>query len=219
MPTPDEIPTDLHARWRRHQVLTLPELIRLLDASIRTVRRRLHAWKTLASFNQNARCYTLPEIPRFDAQGLWFHDDIGFSRQGHLPQTVVALVGQAPAGLTAAELGRRLRLAPRSFLWQCHQAPGLQRQKHQGQFVYLAADPHQAAAQMAQRAASETPVALPTPAEAVAILVAAIKHPHGGPERWCAALRPAPPQLTAAAVRALFAQHGLTLKKTPRSSG
>lgn len=219
MPSPADLPTGLLNLWRRKKVLTLPDLLGRLQASVRTVRRRLKGWRCLASFNHNGRFYTLPDIPRFDPQGLWFHGEIGFSRHGHLPQTLVALVSQAPAGLTAAELGQRLRLDPRSFLWQFHQYPGLQRQKHQGQFVYLASDPQRAQAQLAQRAAPETAVALPSPAEAVAILVAAIKHPRGDPERWCAELHAAHPQLTPAAVRALFAHHGLTLKKTPRSTG
>jgi hypothetical protein len=73
--------------------------------------------------------------------GLWFHRDIGSSSHGHLPQTIVALVLQFPAGLTAAELGQRLRLDPRSFLWQFHQHPSLQRDKLGGLSVYFAADP------------------------------------------------------------------------------
>ena len=201
--------------WRRRKVLTFPELKQLLQTSVRTVRRRLQAWHSLASFNHNGRFYTLPDIPQFDEQGLWFYEEIGFSRHGHLPQTLVALVRQAPAGLTAAELGERLRLDPRSFLWQFHQAPGLQRQKHQGRFVYLSADPPQAQAQLVRRLTPEVlPVALPSPAEAMALFVEAIKHPEASPEHLCERLRAAHPQVTPEAVRALWAYHGLTLKKT-----
>jgi hypothetical protein len=206
--------------WRQRKVLTLPELTHHLQASVRTVRRRLKTWRTLASFNHNGRFYTLPDLPQFDEHGLWFHQDIGFSRAGHLPPTLVALVQQAPAGLTAAELGQRLRLDPRSFLWQFHAHPGLQRQKHQGHFVYLAAESQRARAQMAQRTlAVIPPVALPAPVEAIALLVEAIKHPQASPERLCQRLRAAHPRLTPEAVRALWTHHGLTLKKTPRSPG
>jgi hypothetical protein len=214
-----KLPAQLQRLWQRKKVLTLAELTRRLGRSVRTVRRRLQAWKGLASFNKNGRFYTLPAIPQFDPQGLWFHEDIGFSAHGHLPQTLVALASQAPAGLTAAELGQRLRLDPRSFLWQFHQHSGLQRQKHQGRFVYLAADPCQAKAQMAQRAQPEAGPVLPAAAEAVVILVTAIKHPRWSSERLSASLRASYPQLTPGVVRALFAHHGLTLKKTPRSIG
>ena len=92
---------NLFRRWRQRKVLTLAELTHQLHASVRTVRRRLKSWRSLASFNCNGRFYTLPDLPQFDEHGLWFHREIGFSRFGHLPQTLVALVQQAPAGLTA----------------------------------------------------------------------------------------------------------------------
>ena len=201
-------------RWRRKKVITLSELLKELHSSLRTVRRRLKAWGALASFNFNSRFYTLPELPQFDAHGLWFHGEIGFSRHGHLPQTIVALVQQSSGGLSAAELGQRLRLDPRSFLWQFHQHPSLQREKHQGHYVYFAVDPAVAARQKAVRSAALAPVALPSAEEAIAILVQAIQHPERSPEQLATQLQKTYPHLSAQAVVALFAHHHLTLKKT-----
>jgi hypothetical protein len=217
-PIPDAA-TRLLRRWRRQKVITLNELIAGLKASVRTLRRRLHEWQALASFNHNSRFYTLPDIPQFDAHGLWFYRDIGFSRHGHLPQTIVALVQQSPAGLSAAELGQRLRLDPRSFLWQFHDHPALQREQVQGHYVYFAADPAVAARQKVARHAAPPQTPLPSAAQAIAILVAAIQHPRSSPEDWAARVRPAHPHVTPEAIRALFTHHGLTLKKTPRKPG
>jgi len=205
--------------WRRQKVITLPQLMQELRISLRTARRRLKVWAALASFNYNSRFYTLPELPQFDEQGLWFHRDIGFSRHGHLPQTIVALVRQSPGGLTAAQLGQRLRLDPRSFLWPFHQRPELQREKYQGHYVYFAADPTVAAAQKALRSAALAPVALPSSEEAIAVLVQAIQHPERSPEQLAAHLRAAYPHVSAQAIVGLFAHHGLTLKKTPLLPG
>lgn len=205
--------------WRQKKVLTLADLVQELQASVRTVRRRLKSWQALASFNFNCRFYTLPDVPQFDSHGLWFYRDIGFSRHGHLPQTIVALVHQSPSGLTAAELGQRLRLDPRSFLWQFHQHPSLQRQKDQGRYVYFAADPQVATHQQTGRRAGLAPTRLPTADAAIAILVQAIQHPQASPQELCHRLHARYPQLTPAAIEALFAQHGLTLKKTPPSPG
>lgn len=205
--------------WRRRKVITLPQLMEQLQISLRTARRRLKGWAALASFNHNSRFYTLPELPQFDEQGLWFHRDIGFSRHGHLPQTIVALVHQSPGGLTAHQLGQHLRLDPRSFLWQFHQHPELQREKHQGHYVYFAADPTVATAQKALRSAAPAPVPLPSSQEAIAVLVQAIKHPERSPEQLAADLRAAYPHLSAQAIVGLFAHHGLTLKKTPLPPG
>jgi hypothetical protein len=200
-------------RWRRQKVITFPELLKALNASVRTVRRRLKEWKALASFNHNSRYYTLPDLPQFDAHGLWFYREIGFSRHGRLPQTIVALVRQAPAGLSGAELGQRLHMDPRSFLWQFHQHPQLQREKYQGRYVYFAAEPELAARQKASRSAA-TPPPLPSASEAIAILVQAIKHPECDAQELCDRLLPDYPRLTAQLIIGLFAHHGLTLKKT-----
>ncbi len=206
-------------RWRRKKVITLPELLAELRTSLRTLRRRLKAWGALASFNHNSRFYTLPELPQFDEHGLWFHRDIGFSRHGHLPQTIVALVGQSRAGLSAAELGQRLRLDPRSFLWQFHQHPDLQREKHQGHYVYFAAEPTVATRQRALRSAASASVTLPSAEEAIAVLVQAIQHPERSPEQLATQLHSAYPHLSAQAIVGLFTHHGLTLKKTPTPPG
>jgi hypothetical protein len=206
-------------RWRRKKVITLPELKEQLQSSLRTIRRRLKVWGALASFNYNSRFYTLPELPQFDEQGLWFHRDIGFSRHGHLPQTIVALVLQSPGGLTAAQLGQHLRLDPGSFLWQFHQHPSLQREKYQGHYVYFAADPALAARQKAIRSAALAAVPLPSAEETIAVLVQAIQHPERSPEQLATDLHWTYPQLSAQAIIALFAHHHLTLKKTPPSSG
>jgi hypothetical protein len=206
-------------RWRRNKVITVPEIRHALHSSLRTVRRRLKAWGALASFNHNSRFYTLPELPHFDEHGLWFHRAIGFSRHGHLPQTIVALVRQSPAGLSAAELGQRLRLDPRSFLWQFHEDPALQREKHQGHYVYFAAEPDVADRQKTVRNATLTPEALPSAEEAIAVLVQAIQHPERSPEQLAAHLQKTYPHLSAQAIVALFAHHHLTLKKTPPPPG
>jgi len=214
-----DVAASLFGRWRRSKVLTLSDLIEALQTSVRTVRRRLKAWGALASFNHNSRFYTLPELPQFDEHGLWFHRDIGFSRHGHLPQTIVALVRQSPGGLTAVELGQHLRLEARSFLWQFHRHPSLQREKHRGHYVYFAADPAVANAQKALRTAAPPSVPLPSTEETIAVLVAAIQHPERSPEQLAARLRGRYPHLSAQAIGALFAHHNLTLKKTPPLPG
>jgi hypothetical protein len=206
-------------RWRRKKVTTLPQLMEELQTSLRTLRRRLKTWGALASFNCNSRFYTLPDVPQFDAHGLWFHHQIGFSRHGHLPQTIVALVRQAPGGLTAAELGQRLRLDPRSFLWQFHQHPGLHREKQQGRYVYFATDLALADRQKTVRRAVLAPVPLPSAEEAIAVLVQAMQHPERSPEQLATELQARYPHLTGEAIVALFAHHHLTLKKTPPLPG
>ena len=112
------LPQDRGLKFLRlKKVVTLAQLVVHLHCSPRTVQRRLAELEALHSYNQNGRYYTLRDIPKFDANGLWRYQGAFFSRFGNLPQTFVQLVQRAPAGLTAAEVGQLLGLRPSSFLW------------------------------------------------------------------------------------------------------
>lgn len=143
--------------------------------------------------------------------------------RGGMPVTCrncfVALILQSPAGLSATELGQRLRLDPRSSLWQFHQHPSLQREKVGGYYVYFAADPVLAARQKALRSTAEAPAPLPSAEESIAVLVRAIQHPDESSDQLAAALQSSYPHLSAPSIGALFEHHHLTLKKTPLRAG
>ena len=91
--------------FRRRKVLTLEEVAELVHSSIHTARRRLKEWQAHTSYNQNGRYYALPDVPEFDADGLWHWRGVFFSRYGNLKQTVVELIHRSSAGLDAGELG------------------------------------------------------------------------------------------------------------------
>ena len=204
--------------FRKQRVITVAELAEALQASIVTARRRLKAWNTYTSYNRNGQYYVLSDVPEFDSCGLWRYRGIGFSRYGNLTHTVVELVYNAPAGLTGAELGQRLGLEPRSFLSHFHNHPAVKREKHQGCFVYFAADLSRYDEQKPRRLAMVSRARRPCDAEAVAILVATIQHPDLPLEGLCAHLKQQGLLVTPESVSSLFAEHGLAIKKTPRSA-
>ena len=119
---------------RRKKIVTLEELAMSLHCSKRTVQRRLAQLKTIRSYNRNGQYYTLEDIPKFDANGLWYFRGTYFSRFGNLTQTFVQLVRASQAGLTSHEAGDLMRLRPSSFLWNLHNHPEIKRQKHQGRY-------------------------------------------------------------------------------------
>jgi hypothetical protein len=127
--------------FRRRKILTLIEVAGLIRRTIHTARRWLKAQKVHRSYNKNGRYYTLPDVPEFDANGLWRWRAILFSRYGNLTETVIELIRRSEAGLDATEVGERIGLAPRSFLSAFAGHPGLRREKTQGRFIYYAADP------------------------------------------------------------------------------
>ena len=88
-------------RFHRLKVLTIEQIVGLLKSSVITARRQLNKWKTYTSFNMNGRYYTLPEIPRFDENGIWKYQRILFSKHGTLTQTICRLIGRSERGLSA----------------------------------------------------------------------------------------------------------------------
>jgi hypothetical protein len=60
---------------------------------------------------------------------------------------------------------------------------------------------------------------LPSAEETIAVLVQAMQYPERSPEQLATHLHSAYPHLSAEVIVALFAHHGLTLKKTPPPPG
>lgn len=200
------------------KVVMLPELALHLQCSARTAQRRLAEWEAINSYNQNGRYYTLPAIPDFDVNGLWRYREIFFSRFGNLSETLIQLVRNSPAGLTAAEAGELLGLRPSSFLWAFHDHPDLRREKHQGLYIYLASEPDTHTRQWQQRSTMSKTRKQPSEFEAVAILVEKIKHPALSPKKLSRKLRRKKLCVEPEMIRDLFARHGLAGKKTPHST-
>jgi hypothetical protein len=182
-----------------------------LSYSIPSVRRFLAKVGYYSSFTHNGGWYTLRSIPRFGRDGLWFHTDIGFSRAGSLTNTLVDLATRSVAGMTAEELGGKLRCRCHSVLVQLCRQGRLQRQKIGHSHVYLALDPDIATL---QRQSVQGPSAAQLPAEvAVLILAEFIRNPDSGFEQLAKAVsRKMGVTVKPAQIERLFDQHGL--KKT-----
>ena len=186
-----------------------------LRYSIPSVRRFLAEVGYYSSFTHNGGWYTLRSIPRFGQDGLWFYSDIGFSRAGSLTNTLVDLTTRSAAGMTAEQLGAKLRCRCHSVLVQLCRQGRLQRQKIGRSHVYLAIDPHIAAV---QRQSVESLSVIQLPAEiAVLILVEFIRNPDSSFEQLATAIsRKKSVTVEAAQIERLFDQHGL--KKTTRTA-
>ena len=203
--------------FRRRKVMTLEEVAELVHSSIHTARRRLKDWRVHTSYNQNGRYYTLPDVPEFDADGLWHWHGVFFSRYGNLKQTVVELIRRSAAGLDAGEMGSLLGLDPRSFLSAFADHPQIRREKSAGRFVYYGADRSVYSRQQQRRSALNGKRRQPTAYEAIAILVEKIKHPALSNKALSRRLKKQKLSVAPEMIENLFARHGLVEKKTPRS--
>jgi len=192
---------------RRKKIVTLDDLANSLHCSKRTVQRRLTQLKTIRSYNRNGRYFTLEDIGKFDANGLWHYRGTYFSKFGNLTQTFVQLVRASQAGLTSHEAGALIGLRPSSFLWNFHNHPEIKRQKHQGRYVYFSSEPARYAQQFQNR------MIIPSEFEAIAILVEKIKHPQLSLEELANKLKGKKLNIEPEVIENLFLHHGLAIKK------
>ena len=201
------------AEFERRKIMTLPQLMQVLDCSSRTAHRRLKQWKAGCSYNANGRFYTLPHIPRYGPEGVWKHRKVFFSKHGNLKQTVVCLVKNSAQGFDASEIGRVLHLAPHSFISHFRNVPGIRRERWGKRFVYFSDEPDVYLRQKRARGeAVERELKLPPDADAVQILVDRIKHPDSSIQECARRLQRKGRGISCEAVVHLLDHHGIEKK-------
>jgi len=137
---------------RKCRVVTMSDLCEVIGSSSRmTVFRRLRQIKYVTSYTHAGRYYTLYDIARFDSDGIWFYDDIGFSQNGSLKNTVIYLVDGSDAGKFHFDLERQLRVRVHNVLLDLVQSKQIERIKFEGQYLYLSSDKEQSTKQIEQR--------------------------------------------------------------------
>lgn len=190
----------------------LETLAKHLKYSTRSIQRYLGKVGYHRSFTHNGKWYTLHRIPVFNHDGLWFSDDIGFSKAGNLNNTLIKLTTNSCAGLTAEALGEKLHTRCHTLLVQLYRHGKLQRKKIGRSYVYLAVDPHIAESQRQALAGQNLP---PVPTEiAVWVFVEFIQNPQASFEQLATILKTnREVTITARQIQRVFTQYGV--KKTP----
>lgn len=186
-----------------------------MQYSVASTRRFLAKVGYYSSITHNGKWYTLHTIPKFSRDGLWFSNDIGFSKFGSLTKTLVQLTARSATGMTAEQLGEKVRSRCHSVLVRLCREGKLQRQKQGPSHVYLSMDPSIAAV---QRQAMRNETSAPLPAEiALLVLAECIRHPDFSFKQLADAIaRRTNVTVRVAQIERLFKQHGL--KKTARTT-
>jgi hypothetical protein len=127
---------------QKQKIATLSELKRVLGSSATmTVFRKLRDLNYQTSYSHRGKYYTLVNIPQFDEQGLWSHQDVWFSREGNLLATSHRFVEQAGTGFTAGELRGLLQVEVKQPLLQLYRQRRIEREEMGAEYVYLSRDP------------------------------------------------------------------------------
>jgi len=197
------------------KVFTLIQLVETLNCSAITARRRLSDWRTYTSINKNGMFYTLRSVPEFDHNGLWRFQNVFFSAHGNLKRTVIRLVQRSARGLDSHEISTLVGLpSGSSYLSRLRDMADLSRQWRDGRWVYLAGEEAARQKQLEERSNwADQAAGLPSPEEAVDILVCFIRHPQLEAEALARQLGERRGGISAAKIRNLLEHHDLGKKK------
>ncbi len=137
---------------RKRRVVTISDLCEVIGSDSRmTVFRRLRPIEYVTSYTHAGRYYTLYDTARFDSDGIWFYDDIGFSQNGSLKNTVSYLVDKGDAGKFHFDLERQFRVRVHNVLLDLVKSKQIERIKLEGQYLYLSSDKTRSTKQIQQR--------------------------------------------------------------------
>jgi len=125
----------------RRKVATMPELKEALGTEVDvTVFRKLREIAYRTSYSHRGKYYTLGEIARFDATGLWSFRSVWFSRHGTLMRTCEVLVNEAEAGYFTEELEATLHVGVKDALRKLAAEGRIAREKVSGRFLHVSAN-------------------------------------------------------------------------------
>ncbi len=211
-------------RWmKRRKVATMRHLRYQFQISHMTVARALKKYGYYTSYNHNAMYYVLGDVPEFNQLGLWTYRDIGFSKYGTLTQTIVALVNNASAGWTVAELEEQLQTKVANLVSRLVRNGLLQREILSGrQAVYMASVPklraqqHQHRLELLRQRASGDAGGLPEgclPTDVIEVLRQMILTPGKSSEQMARCLKARTVSVTAGWVHRVIDYYDLKKKR------
>ena len=195
---------------------TIEGLTRSLNYSTISIRRFLKDIGYYSSFTHNSMWYTLHTVPLFDKRGVWFYQEIGFSKHGNLKQTIVNFVNKSPQGLTAKEIFDILLVPCHPVLNQMYKKKQIDRFSTQRGFVYLSFDDKKRQRQFNRLQLKLIPAKKfqpLTPQAAVYVLVEFIKRPDASFVDLSKAVEKRGVRASPETIAMLFKEHDL--KKTP----
>ncbi len=180
--------------FQKDKVLTHQQMLQAVGCSSMTAWRLLHQHGYFTSYNDNARHYTIEGIPKFDEHGLWSCQGKRFSKWGALTDTIVALVENSAAGMTAQEVEQLLHVKNvKPTLTRLIQQQRVTRQRIDGRFIYFPLAKTRQQKQQKQRGQQQRQAraerTLPPLEHIIALLVEVIERPKNTLKQWSRRLK------------------------------
>ena len=133
--------------------------------------RDLKRVELLTSYSHAGQYHALKSMVKFNPNGLWFYEQVSFSKYGTLKNTLVEIISNSPAGMTHKELKTLLRIQVQNALTHLIKTRLLQRRLLSEKiFVYLSNDDLQAQEQWKKRLElNENALSVTLPSETIII--------------------------------------------------
>jgi len=122
---------------QRRTIVTMEELKEALGTRVdMTVFRKLREIPYRASYSHRGKYYALSERAEFDANGLWTHRGVHFSKDGSLVDTAARIVRESERGVFSFELAPLLHVEVREPLLGLVRASRLAREEVASMYLY-----------------------------------------------------------------------------------
>lgn len=176
------IPLKIRKLLLKNTVMSLKQIrVELDDRPRSSLFRDLKKIDLISSYTHTGQYHALRGTAKYDENGLWFFQDVGFSQYGTLKKTLGTIISNAQAGMTHQELKNLFRVEVQKPLTDLILTNTITRQQLPSCiFVYLSADEQQAEDQFQRRLVlSDRMLTVDLPPESIRIeiLVEVIRAP------------------------------------------
>lgn len=121
----------------KNKMATMVEMKKVIGTTVdATIFRKLRELFYLRSYSHRGKYYTLPEVARFNEQGLWLCRGVHFSKQGSLLNTIEHHVDYSISGYFEHELESLLHVGVRVAVLKLLTENRISRQKVSGRYLY-----------------------------------------------------------------------------------
>lgn len=171
----------IEALLKDRTAITLKELHTIFcNRSARSLSRDLVKVGVITSYTHAGQYRIRTSTPRFNLKGLWFYQDIGFSKYGTLKVTVLQFVESSIHGTTHKELQEMLKINVHNTLKQLVEEKKITRkQMPNNLYVYLHRDKDKSTQQFELRLSmnsdSMTSISVPSQWETIEVLAELIR--------------------------------------------
>ena len=122
-------------------IMSLKQLQAELQRPRSSLFRDLKKLDLISSYTHTGQYHALTQSAKFDEDGLWFFQDVGFSRYGTLKRSLVHVITHSQAGMTHREARTLFRVDVQKPLTELVSSNAVARQLLPSRiYVYLSAD-------------------------------------------------------------------------------